>query len=322
MSTRVVVFSSSCMSLPLIVSLQQAGQLAGVVFAISDHPQRQMDSQQLAAHLQQLDVPRVQYNPQQPDSVIAALDHWLAGQGSGITLRAGVIFSFGPLLPAVIIDFFAGLLVNLHASDLPNYRGSMPVYWQLRHGASEIPLTLHQVEASADTGAIGLQTRVTLHPFDTFQTANVRLMNAAPALLAEALSLMQQGTLKWQPQREKNAADFYACDVTAAHLQADLQTLSARQLVSAARAGNPNYGVSFNSQWGPLQLMQASLSSQPAYGVRPGTVLMVDKFRGWIVATRDGSVALDVVIHQSGYFSGYQFAVANAIEAGTVLNSM
>ncbi|WP_221793384.1 methionyl-tRNA formyltransferase [Oceanobacter mangrovi] len=310
----VVVFSGSCLSLPLIVSLQQAGRLAGVVYTISSQPQQQMDSQQLLANLQQLGVPALQYNPTNQDHLLAELDRWRA--------EIGVVFSFGHLLPASLIDFFGGLLMNLHASELPDFRGSMPVYWQMRAGYERIVLTLHQVAEAADSGAIGLQHFIDLHPFDTFQSAHIRLMNQAPALVAEALALLQQGNLQWQPQRELADTDSQAPAVKPEDLQLHWDRYSDRQVVAMARAGNPNFGVNISTFIGPLQLMQASVSTQPCYGARPGTVLMIDKFRGWVIATRDGSVSLDVVIHQSGYFSGYQFAIANGFEAGMVLNSM
>jgi methionyl-tRNA formyltransferase len=309
---RIAVFASSCMSLALIDSLRQSGALAGVVVSFGETPQRQEDTRQLLANLQQMALPSVQYQPQAVDELLQTLDRWQASWG--------VVFTFPKLLPEAVIGYFNQQIFNIHASDLPNYRGSMPVYWQLRHNLDEIQLSLHQLEATIDSGAIGHQLAIPVHPFDNFQTLNFKVMQQAPLLVQEVLALHQRGELEWHSQRSLRTSDFYAREVNQQDALLNWAEHSAKEFVGAARAGNPHHGgVMITSYCGQFQVMQISAVDTACYGTKPGTVLMVDKFKGWIVSTREGSVSLDVIVSQDGYFSGYQFAVRQAIEAGTVL---
>ncbi len=309
---KIVVFTSSCMSLPLINYLLQRGLLAGVIISVSNDPQRNSDTQQLIANLQQMTVPLIQYQVDSLDDLQKQINQWEANWG--------VVFTFPEILPKPLIDFFKGDLFNIHASDLPNYRGSMPVYWQLRHNLDEIKLTLHRIEAKVDTGAIGHQTTIYIHPFDNFQTLNFKVMEQAPQLINEFLDLEQKGELQWKEQRDLQEKDFYAKDVNPTDLNMSWNINSALEFVGAARAGNPHHGgVVVNSQFGQFQVMQISKVQQPCFGVKAGTVLMVDKYKGLIVATKEGAISLDVVVSQQGYFSGYQFAIRFGIEAGCLL---
>ncbi|WP_028292973.1 methionyl-tRNA formyltransferase [Oceanobacter kriegii] len=307
---RVVVFSSSCISLPLIERLAQRGQLAAVVIYFSDQPQQRQDARQLAATLQPHGITLLEYPSAEPASLLKQLDQWRA--------NIGLSFAFGKIFPPPLIDYFQGKLMNLHASDLPNYRGPMPIYWQIRHGLDELPLTLHQVSADIDAGDIGLQTRLALHPFDTTQSATFKLMHSAADLFEQALGQLQQGSLEWQPQRPWSDADYKASALQPKDLQLN-RTHSAQEIVRACRAGNPAQGFEVHTPLGAFHLMQATVQPQPTFGAAAGTVVMIDKQQGWLVATREGCVSFDVVVTSGGYFSGYQFALLNGFEAGMCL---
>lgn len=309
---KIVIFASSCMSLPVIGYLLQRENLAGVVVSLSKEPQRNADTQQLIANLQQMSVPFIQYQMESLDALQTQLSQW--------KVEWGIVFTFPEILPQTLINSFEGQLFNMHASDLPNYRGSMPVYWQLRHNLDEIKLTLHRIEEKVDTGEIGHQIPIYIHPFDNFQTLNFKVMEHAPQLINELLDLDSKGELYWKPQRELSENDFHARDVSASDQYMYWDKHSADEFVGAARAANPHHGgVTVNSQLGQFQVMQITKSKQPCFGVKPGTVLMVDKYKGWVVATKEGAISLDVIISQNGYFSGYQFAIRFDIEAGSKL---
>lgn len=310
---KIVVFASSCMSIPLIMQLAQSNTLSGVIVGVGETPQKQMDTQQLLATLQASQIPLIQYQQYNVEETLVQLDKWQAS--------LGVIFTFPFILPSNVIQYFStGNLWNIHASDLPNYRGPMPVYWQLRHNAARLPLTLHQVSKQADEGEVGLQTSIDIHPFDNFQTLNIKVMQHVPQWIDEALQKHQSEGLQWRPQRDLNDKDVYAREVTPEDATLSWHLHDAYDFVGAARAGNPHHGgVTIQAKQGAFQAMQISLSHQPTYGAKPGTVLMLDKFKGLIVATKKGAVSLDVIVSQSGYFSGYQFAVRHGFEAGVQL---
>jgi len=52
--------------------------------------------------------------------------------------------------------------INVHTGPLPNYRGMMPVFWQMYDRQKSIVVTLHTMTADIDAGSIVLQREVPL----------------------------------------------------------------------------------------------------------------------------------------------------------------
>ena len=306
---KFVVFAASCLSLSSLHYLLQQQRLAALVVPAHNH---NADTQQLIAQAQQWKLPLMAYDPAAPQQLVAALDQ--------LQVLQGLIITFSHILPESVVEYFQGRLYNLHASDLPNYRGSMPLYWQLRHGLSQTQLTLHRVTAQVDAGEIGLQLPLPIHPLDTLQSLSMKVMELAPQLLQQALAADDLQALDWQPQRALRAEDVSARRLRAEDVQLPWAECSATEIAAAARAGNPHTGgVQVNSSVAQFQIMEAMLSQQPSYGSPPGTILCVDKHQGLVVATRDGALALTVVASQYGYYSGYQFALRYKLDAGLSL---
>jgi len=66
-----------------------------------------------------------------------------------------------------IIDYFDGMIFNLHDSYLPNERGGALNTWRILNGINEVGNTLHYLEEGIDTGPIVAQTKTTVtqqHP--------------------------------------------------------------------------------------------------------------------------------------------------------------
>lgn len=306
---KVVVFTTSCVSIPVIQLLTSQNRLAGVVTLL----QQELGEHRLAGDLQQLRQQLVQANIPLVDlndtRLLAQLDYWQA--------RAGLVFGFSHKIEAQVCEYFEGDIFNLHASDLPVYRGSNPIYWQLRDNLTRTQLTLHRLTQQMDSGEIGLQAPLDIHPFDNHQTLSLRVMQAAPQLVADFIAGYEAGVIEWRAQQGEVSL---APRVNADNAQLSWFEHTVADFIGAARAGNPHHGgVAVQVNGGTFNVMQISASSQSSFGCVPGTVLAVDKDKGLIVAAKDGAVSLDVIVAQSGYYSGYQFAVFFQLDAGMIL---
>lgn len=54
--------------------------------------------------------------------------------------------------------------INLHCGKLPTYRGAPPAFWELMAGEREVGVTVHQVSAELDAGAIFAEGSCPLDP--------------------------------------------------------------------------------------------------------------------------------------------------------------
>jgi len=99
----------------------------------------------------------------------------------------------------------APLIVNIHPSLLPKYRG-WALNWALVNGDTEHGLTAHIVDEGVDTGPILLQRKISLNKFDTYRSLLRKLIGAHLGFLPEVLQKLKTGELVSLPQDENTAS--------------------------------------------------------------------------------------------------------------------
>lgn len=65
-----------------------------------------------------------------------------------------VVIAFGVLLPQKVLDLPTYGFINLHFSELPQWRGAAPVQRAIEHGDSHLGITVFALDAGMDTGPI------------------------------------------------------------------------------------------------------------------------------------------------------------------------
>lgn len=85
---------------------------------------------------------------------------------------------------------------NLHASLLPNYRGAAPINWAIIQGEKETGVTTFFIDDKIDTGAIILQSKVSIDPLDTAGTLHDKLMRAGSHLVNNTIDLISNNEIK------------------------------------------------------------------------------------------------------------------------------
>lgn len=83
--------------------------------------------------------------------------------------------------------------INVHAAELPRYRGMMPNFWAMYHGDPYAGITVHTMDEEIDRGRIVLQDRVEIRADDTLHTLILRSKRAAADLLWRALGQIADG---------------------------------------------------------------------------------------------------------------------------------
>lgn len=85
------------------------------------------------------------------------------------------------ILAPEVVDRFAGRILNIHPSLLPDFAGMVapePQAAALRAGLTESGCTVHIVTADVDAGPIVAQTRVPILPGDTLESLTGRILTA------------------------------------------------------------------------------------------------------------------------------------------------
>lgn len=103
------------------------------------------------------------------------------------------------------------MLLNVHNSLLPKYRGVRPINWALKNGETQHGVSLHEITAGIDEGPILAQNAFSISPAsDEVRDVYWRCLSTAEALLDESLPGIWD--LRPFPQDDKNATYYSTAD--------------------------------------------------------------------------------------------------------------
>jgi methionyl-tRNA formyltransferase len=118
---------------------------------------------------------------------------------------AGVLVSFGKILPRPALEVPQFGIVNVHFSLLPKCRGPAPIQWAILNKESITGVSLFLIDEQIDTGDILAQQEISIAPGEYFCTLRDRLVQVSIPLLMETLTKLERGEVKPVPQRSNGA---------------------------------------------------------------------------------------------------------------------
>jgi methionyl-tRNA formyltransferase len=192
---------------------------------------------------------------------------------------AGVVAAYGRILPVWMLDAPRHGFLNVHSSLLPKYRGAAPINWAIARGERETGVTIMQMDAGLDTGAILLQRATPIGAQETTPQLTARLAEIGAELLLEALAKLERGALTATPQDETEAS--YAPLLKREDGEVDW-TLTAPEISNRQRGFTPFPGCYTFVNGQRLEIIRAEAEASaetPDAAARfpPGTVCAIAK---------------------------------------------
>ncbi|WP_347556571.1 methionyl-tRNA formyltransferase [Robbsia sp. KACC 23696] len=187
-----------------------------------------------------------------------------------------VVAAYGLILPQWVLDLPPHGCINIHASLLPRWRGAAPIQRAIEAGDAETGVTLMQMDAGLDTGAMISGVTVPIGPRTTTALLHDALADAgAAAIVAALIALERDGHLAATPQPEAGVtyAEKIAKTESALDWRKDAHALT-RQIL----AFDPFPGASTVRDGATLKVWSAEPAARPAESATalPGTVLQSD----------------------------------------------
>jgi methionyl-tRNA formyltransferase len=127
-------------------------------------------------------------------------------QNEGIDLLVSV--AFPKILKAPLLATPPKGCINYHTGLLPRYRGRMPLFWALYHDEPEVGITVHEMDAGIDSGAIILQARLPIHPNDSLHDLYLKTTQQGAQLLVAAIQKIGRGDAERLPNDASQATYF------------------------------------------------------------------------------------------------------------------
>jgi methionyl-tRNA formyltransferase len=301
---RLAFMGSPDFAVPALRALHEAGHAVVAVYCQPPRPAgRGQAVRRCPVHVAADDLgipvftPRRLRTDPEAQAAFAALD-----------LDAAVVAAYGLILPQAMLDAPRRGCLNIHASLLPRWRGAAPIQAAVLAGDTETGITIMQMDAGLDTGAMLLREAVPIGPSTTAAQLHDALAEIGARLVLRALAEAPVPV----PQPEDGAT--YAPKLTREDGRIDW-TRDAAALDRQVRAFDPWPGTFTTLNGAVLKVLSTIVTDAPSVGA-PGWVL--DEHL--TVACGTGALRLTrVQLAGKAAMDAAAFLRGHRVAAGTVL---
>ena len=194
-----------------------------------------------------------------------------------------VVVAYGLILPQAVLDTPKLGCINVHGSILPRWRGAAPIQRAIQAGDQESGVTIMQMDAGLDTGAMLTVARCPIAADETAATLHDKLAAiGAPALIA-TLQALANGSAQPQPQDDSQSCYAAKIDKTEALIDWRQPAITLDRLI---RAFNP-LPIAYTELHGErVKIYRCALG--PVTSAAPGTLITADR-EAITVACGDGT---------------------------------
>lgn len=184
-----------------------------------------------------------------------------------------IVAAYGLLLPKAVLALPRYGCINIHASWLPRWRGAAPIQRAILAGDTETGISIIQMDAGIDTGAILNRQPCLIKPTDTTASLLVSLAQLGSQAILQTLTALSTHSVVATLQDSQLAT--YATKIVKAEAKMNWQQ-DARELERLIRAFNP-WPVAYTDLDGSvLRVWQAQpLTTQVS--AAPGTIVNLAK---------------------------------------------
>lgn len=216
------------------------------------------------------------------------------------------VVAYGRILPQKVLDVPTYGCINIHASDLPKYRGSAPYQWAVLNGEKETGVTAMYLVREMDAGDIIEISKTPIGENETAGELLDRLAVLGAELLSKTLSrFRKEGKVPAVPQDGSKATFAPMLEKTMCPID---WTLSAQQVHDHVRGLHPWPVATMELQGKTFKVHETRIAEGSG---APGQILGLTK-KGLKIACGEGAVEITSLQAEGGkrmaapdYFRGH-----------------
>ena len=215
------------------------------------------------------------------------------------------VVAYGRILPQKVLDLVPQGFINIHASVLPQYRGSAPYQWAVLDGLEETGVSAQFMVRQMDAGDVVGLSKTPIGPDETAGQLLDRLAVLGARLLSDTLRKFQAGELVPQAQDESKVTFAPMLDKSMCPID---WTKSARQIHNQVRGLHPWPVATMELRGQKFKVHETKVV--PGSGA-PGQILGLTK-TGLVIACGEGAIEVRSLQAEGGkrmaasdYFRGH-----------------
>lgn len=116
-----------------------------------------------------------------------------------------VVVAYGMLLPQNVLDAPANGCINVHASNLPRWRGAAPIERAIAADDKTTGVTIIQMDAGLDTGDMLIKSECSIEHNETGDSLRVKMIPIGQAALLKAIDGIANRTIVAEKQDDEQS---------------------------------------------------------------------------------------------------------------------
>lgn len=220
-----------------------------------------------------------------------------------------VVVAYGLLLPQAVLDTPKFGCINVHASILPRWRGAAPIERVIEAGDKQTGITIMQMDAGLDTGAMLAKVYCGITPVDTGDSLREKLASRGFTALVQTLADIANDEV--QAEIQDNSLSTYARKLSKHEAAIDWtqSSIAIALRIRAFNSANVAYSdLPTDKTIERVRIWQA-VPNDDNHHETPGTIIKVDK-KSIHVACGVGVLAIELL----------QLPGGKVLDAAAILN--
>jgi len=240
------------------------------------------------------------------EQILTEFKHWLCAEEPDMVLVFGCAYK----IPEELFTIPKLGFYNVHFSLLPAYRGSNPLFWQLKNGEAVGGISIHQMTNEFDGGPILVRHETPIYQGENHGLISNRLSFESIGVIAKGIEKLEdKGGIKLDEQNKDTIIG--APEPVLDDLKINWETQSAKEIESLVNAANPNFGGAVGILRGQviriLEVNPAQIDNPSPCD--PGTIVHSDTNYGIFVACKDMQfLRINVLQSAECLLSGFKLA--------------
>ena len=217
------------------------------------------------------------------------------------------VVAYGRILPQKVLDVPPLGCINIHASLLPQYRGSAPYQWAVLDGLQETGVTAMYLIREMDAGDMIDRVKTPIGPDETAGELLDRLAVLGADQLSRTLTRFQNGPVPAEKQDEALVSYAPMLDKTMCPID---WNMTAQQVHNKVRGLHPWPVATAEIQGKKFKIHATAIVENPD-GAAPGTILGLTK-KGLRIACKEDAIEIRMLQAEGGkrmaapdYFRGH-----------------
>ncbi|MFN2339850.1 MAG: methionyl-tRNA formyltransferase [Halanaerobium sp.] len=200
-----------------------------------------------------------------------------------------VVVAFGQKLSPELLEIPEYGCVNLHASLLPEYRGSSPIHKAIIDGREVTGNTTMYMDEGWDDGDIIYQQKIQIKEDYTVGKLHDLMAEKGAELLLKTLKDVKNNKAPRISQNDSEATFAYKIDKSLGEIDWEQ---SAEEIYNLIRGVNPWPGAYTELDGKKIKIWESEISDKADSDFEPGTIIKADQNQGILVQTAAGVLSI------------------------------